>query len=131
MDLDPKTSKLRDQEAVNKYLASFGFRWSPRIKFEFCPNRFDVTSTPPDKEGMYMHPLVLALGLRLPMTKFVRSVLIFYGVTPSQLSAVAWRTVLGFEALYDLYAPEACHCEVFNVAYLLRKTTLGARYFIP
>jgi len=26
MDFDPKTSKLRDQEAVDKYLASYGFR---------------------------------------------------------------------------------------------------------
>jgi len=42
-----------------------------------------------------MYPLVLALGLRLPVTKFVHSVLFFYGVAPSQLSVVAWRTVLG------------------------------------
>jgi len=55
-----------------------------------------------------MHPLVLALGLRLPMAKFVRSVLIFYEVVPCQLLAVAWRTVLGFEVLCDLFAPEAC-----------------------
>jgi len=26
MDFDPKTSKLRDQEAVGKYLAGYGFR---------------------------------------------------------------------------------------------------------
>ena len=46
-----------------------------------------------------MHPLELALGLRLPMTKFIHSVLIFYGVASSQLSLAAWRTVLGFETL--------------------------------
>ena len=33
-----------------------------------------------------MHHQVLALGLRLPMTKFIRNVLIFYKVVPSQLS---------------------------------------------
>jgi len=77
-----------------------------------------------------MHPLVLAVGLRLLMTKFVRSILIFSGVTPSQLTTVAWRTVLGFEVLYNLYALEVCHRKVFNTAYLLRKTTQGARYFI-
>ena len=59
MDFDPKTSDLRDQEAEDKYLATYGFRWSPGIKFEFCPNDVDVTSTPPDKNGVYMHPLVL------------------------------------------------------------------------
>ena len=77
-----------------------------------------------------MHSLEVALGLRLPMMKFIRSVLIFYGVAPSQLSAVAWRIILGFDALCDLYALETCHCEVFSAAYLLRKTTLGVRYFI-
>ena len=35
-----------------------------------------------------MHPHVLALGLRLPMTRFACNVLIFYRVAP-QLSAVA------------------------------------------
>ena len=78
-----------------------------------------------------MHLLVLALGLRLAMMKFVRSVSIFYGVAPFQLSTEAWCTILGFEALCDLYAPETCHCEVFITAYLLRKTTQGTRYFVP
>ena len=88
MDFDPKTYKIRDQEAVNKYLASYGFRWSPGIKIEFCPNDVDVSSARPGKEGVYMHPLVLALGLRLPMMKFIRSVFVFYEVTPSQLTAI-------------------------------------------
>jgi len=70
---------------VDKYLASYGFRWRPEIKIEFNPNNADVSSAPPDKECVYMHPMVLALGLRLPMIKFIRSVLIFYGVSPSQL----------------------------------------------
>ena len=47
-----------------------------------------------------MHPQILALGLKLPLTKFVRSVLSHFRITLSQLSGVAWRTtVLGFEAL--------------------------------
>ena len=52
MDFDSKTFKLCDQEAVDKYLASYGFRWSLGIKIEFCPNDVDVTSTLPDKEGV-------------------------------------------------------------------------------
>jgi len=46
---------------VEKYLVSYSFRWSPGIKVEFCPNDVDVTSAPPDKEGVYMHSLVLNL----------------------------------------------------------------------
>ena len=71
MDFDLKTSKLRDKETVDKYLARYDFHWGPGIKIEFCPNDVDVSSAPPGKEGVYMHPLVLALGLRLPMTKFI------------------------------------------------------------
>ena len=130
MDFDPKTSELRNQEAMDKYRAGYGFCWSPRIKIEFGPDDVDVSSVPPDKEGVYMHPLVVALGLRLPMTKFVCNVSSFYGVVSSQIPAVGWCTVLEFEALCDIYAPEACHCEVFSAAYLLKKTTLGACYFI-
>ena len=37
MDFNPKTSKLCDQEAVNKYLASYGFWLNLGIKIEFCP----------------------------------------------------------------------------------------------
>ena len=43
---------------------------------------------------------------------------------------MAQRTVLGFEALCNLYAPKACQCEVFSATYLLRKTSHGTRYFI-
>ena len=89
MDFDPKTFKLRDQEAVDKYLAGYEFFLNPGIKIEFCPLIVVVSSAPPKGEGVYMHPQVLALGLTLPMTKFLRSVLSFYKVTPSQLSAVA------------------------------------------
>jgi len=39
--------------------------------------------------------------------------------------------VLGFEALCNLYVPEACQFKVFNIAYSLRKITQGARYFFP
>ena len=64
------------------------------------------------------------------MTRFVHSSLTFYGATPSQLSAMAWRTVLGFEAFCALYVLDACQREVFSIAYTLRRIIQGARYFI-
>ena len=39
MDFNPKTFKLRDEEAVDEYLASYDFRWSTGINIEFCPQR--------------------------------------------------------------------------------------------
>ena len=61
MDFDPKTSNLRDQEAMNKYLANYGFLLNLGIKIEFCPHGVDVSSAPPKEECVYMHPQVLAL----------------------------------------------------------------------
>ena len=77
-----------------------------------------------------MHPLILALGLKMPLTKFIRSILTHYRVTPSQLSGVAWRIVHGFEALCALSVPEACQCDFFSTTYTLRKTSRDARYFM-
>jgi len=53
IDFDPKTSKLRDQEAVDKHLTNYGFHLNSRIKIEFCLLTLDVSSTPP-KEKVYM-----------------------------------------------------------------------------
>jgi len=85
MDFDPKA---RNQE-VDKYLAKYGFHLNPGIKVEFYLH-VDVPLAPRN-DGLYMHPQVLAMGLRLPMTRFGRSVLTFFRVAPSQLSSVAWR----------------------------------------
>ena len=87
MDFDPKTSKLRNQE-VNKYLVSYGFFLNPGIKIKFCPHDVDISLALPNG-GVYVHPQVLALGLRLPITSFVCSVLTFYEVAPSQFSTLA------------------------------------------
>jgi len=84
MDFDPKTSMLHNQEEVDKYLVKYGFYLNPEIEVEFCSHGVDVSQAPPNG-GVYMHPQVLAFGLRLPMTRFIRSVLTFYGDAPSQL----------------------------------------------
>ena len=88
MDFNLKTSKLCDQEAVEKYLTNYEFCLNSGIKIEFCPLTVDVFSTPPKGEGAHMHPQVLALGLKLPMTKFVCNVLAFY--TVALLSYQRW-----------------------------------------
>ena len=64
----------------------------------------DVTILPP-VGGVYFHPQVLTLGVKLPMTPFVRDVLAHLKVPYSQLTPEACQTVLGFEAFYATYAP--------------------------
>ena len=77
-----------NQEEVDKYLAKYGFLLNPEIKVEFCLHDVDVSQALPNG-GVYMHPRVLALRLKLPMMRFVHSVLTFYRAAPSPLSVVA------------------------------------------
>ena len=90
MDFDPRTTKLHSQEEVDECLVKYDICLSPEIKVEYCPHGADVALALPNSH-IYMHPQVLTLGLRLPLTKFASSILTFYRVTPSQLSGVAWR----------------------------------------
>ena len=46
MDFDPKTSRLRNQEDVNKHLARYEVCLNPGIKVEFCPHGIDVSHAP-------------------------------------------------------------------------------------
>ena len=55
MDFDPKTSRLHNQEEVDKYLANYDFRLNPGIKIEFYPHGVDVSLALPN-DGVYMHP---------------------------------------------------------------------------
>jgi len=77
MDFDPKTTRLHSQEDVDKYLKKYGVALFPGIKVEFCLLDTIFGLSPPNG-GVYMHPQVLALGLKLLLTKFVRSVMTFY-----------------------------------------------------
>ena len=62
---------------MDKYLANYDFRLNLEIEIEFCPYDVGVYLATLNKNGVYMHPQVLTLGLRLPMTRFVHSVLNF------------------------------------------------------
>jgi len=98
---------LRNQEDMNKCQARYDVCLNPGIKVEFCPHGIDVSQALPNG-GVYMHPQVLALGLRLLMMRFVLSILTFYRFAPSQLSGVAWCMVFGLEALCTLNVLETC-----------------------
>ena len=54
MDFDPKTSKLCDQETVDKYLASYGFCLNPGIKIMFYPLNVNI-SQPRLKGRVYIY----------------------------------------------------------------------------
>jgi len=49
MDFNSKTSKLFNQEALDKYLTSYGFHLNPGIKNGFCPHGVDISLAPSNR----------------------------------------------------------------------------------
>ena len=60
--------------------------------------------------------------MKLPLSAFVCSVLVYFRVALSQSTVGAWRILLGFEARYNCFLLEACEgCEEFCAVYIIRK----------
>jgi len=55
-------------------LAKYAILLFPRIKVEFCPQGTNFALPLPNSD-IYMHPQILALWLKLPLTKFIRDIL--------------------------------------------------------
>jgi len=72
MDFDPKTTKLYNQEGVDEYLVKNGVHLSLGFEVEFYPQGTDFTLPLPNSD-VCMHPQVLALGLKLLLTRFIHS----------------------------------------------------------
>ena len=121
MDFDPKQSILSSQKEVYDYLIRYRSRLSSMIMVEFCPATMDVKVSPPP-EGVYFHPQILALGVPLALTQFIRSILGYYHVSPAQLSSGVWRTILAFEALCCTYIPSSYGLDEFCTIYVMMKT---------
>ena len=68
-----------------------------------------------DIEGkVVLYEVAFRLGLRIPLSPFVRGVLEVYGLAPGQLVPNAWRILLGLEKLGQLkdidVSTEVLHC---------------------
>ena len=70
MDFNPKPYILFNQEHVDNYLMRHSDRLPSTIAVEFCSSKMDVKVEPP-AEGVHFHPLILALGVSLPLIPFV------------------------------------------------------------
>jgi len=71
----------------------------PGIVVEWCPSEMNVR-VPPPKGGVHFHPQVLALRVHLLLINFVRHMLAYCNIIPTQLTPSAWRIALDFEALF-------------------------------
>ena len=80
--------------------------------------------------GVYIAALVLALGVHLPLLDFVREVLVYYHLAPTQLAPGSWRVVLGFAAL-GRSQDVPLGIEEFRAIYFLKPLTKGSYCFSP
>ena len=121
MDFDPTLKTLRSEE-VEAYLMKCGVHLPSNIKVEWCPLDTEYIKAPKAWWSVYFHPQVLALWLTFPITSFVRDILRYYHVAPSQLVAGGWCVVLSFQALCNMYFPDAYRVEDFSALYTMKKT---------
>ena len=70
VNFDPKPCVLRSQKEVDEYLATYDIHLPSNIEVEWCPAETVVTTSPPTG-GVYFHPQILTLGVKLPLTLFV------------------------------------------------------------
>ena len=101
----------------------------PGIEIHICKGEVEFNTAPPE-EGMYFSPMVLALGVRLPLSPFIRGMLLYYKMSPVQLGPRSWRVALAYEALCK---SEGCACdvEVFRSAYQIKVLHDGVLCFSP
>ena len=52
--------------------------------------------------GVFVHPKILALGMKLLLSAFIHNILSYFRVALSQLTVGAWRILLNFETLCNL-----------------------------
>jgi hypothetical protein len=74
--------------------------------------------------------MVLAMGVHLLLSPFIREMLRYYNMLPAQLRPGSWRVALAFEALCGV---QACPCDlaVFRALYQIRATKDDILCFVP
>jgi hypothetical protein len=80
--------------------------------------------------GVYFTPMVLAMGVHLPLSPFVREMLCYYNMAPAQLGPGSWRVALAFEMLCKVQN-SSCELKVFRALYQIQATKDGILCFAP
>jgi len=86
MNFDPKPRVLHGEKEVDEYLASYVSVYLPKWRWSGVRRR---SMSQPPAGSVYFHPHILVLGVKLPMTPFVRDVLAHFKAPPSQLTSGA------------------------------------------
>jgi hypothetical protein len=127
---NPPASSISDNVGLSEYLMHYNGWIGEDIQIVLAPRKVDFTKAPSVEGGVYIAAQVLALGVHLPLPSFVREVLSFYKLAPTQISPGSWRVVLGFAALARSQEV-ALGVEEFRSIYFLKPLKDGAYCFSP
>jgi len=129
IDFDPRPVALRNDAELVSYLNKYQHRRGAGIGIHLCHGEVTYSDAAPEG-GVYFTPMVLAMGVHLPLSSFVREMLCYYKVAPTQLGPGSWRVVLAFEALCKVQKSR-CELDVFRALYQIRATKDGISCFAP
>ena len=83
---NPPATAIQNDAGLKEYLAFYNGRIGDDIKVTLAPHKVDYTKAPEEEGGVYIAAQVLALEVHLPLPSFVRKVLSFYKLAPTQIS---------------------------------------------
>jgi len=127
---NPPASAIQDDTSLKEYLAFYNGRIGDDIKVTLAPRKVDYTKAHEEEGGVYIATQVLVLGVHLPLPSFVREVLSFYKLAPTQISPGSWRVILGFAAL-GRSQDASLGVEEFRAIYFLKPLSKGSYCFSP
>ena len=86
LEFNPPASAIKDDDNLKVYLGYYNGRIGDDIQVALAPRQVDYTQAPREEGGVYIATLVLALDVHLPLSDFVREVLVYYHLAPIQLA---------------------------------------------
>jgi hypothetical protein len=129
-EFDPPPSVLKNDDALMSYLAYYNGQIGDDVQVSMAPKGVEYQKAPDEAGGVYFAAQVLALGAHLPLPDFVRKVLVYYRLAPTQISPGSWRVLLGFDAL-GRSQRATLGVEEFRAVYLLKSLGDNCYCFSP
>jgi hypothetical protein len=129
IDFDLRPVVLNNDVELGLYLNKYQHWRDPGIGIQICKGDVNFGEAAPEG-GVYFSPMVLAMGVHLPLSPFIREMLCYYNLPPAQLGPGSWRVALAYEALCRV---QECLCDlaVFRALYQIRATKDAIQCFVP
>lgn len=121
-DLNPDL--IVSQEKLNKMKNKYGLPPNVEVKLPWIREKADS----PNEDWVYFYTFIFKFSFKFPITKFVKEIIIYYNLAPTQLMPNAWRILLGIEVLAERLGIEFLMSEFINCYSLVENNDDLSRY---